>query len=117
MPCNNSMNHLDHDCFPFSLSGFLCDLCVFAVNPRPPRLRVEILYGAVWAPKWFEIKVRLEKETKAHIPYEEYREICGECHLSDESTRETLIRFLNDLGSIIHFDDPNLENTRLCPFR
>jgi len=71
------------------------------------------LYGTVWAPKWFEIKEHLEKETSAYIPYEKYSEICKDKGLTDGSTQQTLIRFLNDLGSVVHFDDPRLEHTHV----
>lgn len=71
------------------------------------------LYGTVWASKWYAIKEELEKNTKAYIPYEKYNKICIDHKLTDESTQETLIRFLNDLGSIIHFSDPKLEHTHV----
>ncbi len=71
------------------------------------------LFGTVWATKWFKIKALLEAEIKPFIPYEEYKNICKNLELNDDSTQQTLIRFLNDLGSIIHFNDPMLEHTHV----
>jgi internalin A len=71
------------------------------------------LYGTIWAPKWYRIKEHLENEDQPFIPYETYKKICEGYNLDDESTQQTLVRFLNDLGSVIHFSDPTLEHTHV----
>ena len=69
--------------------------------------------SSVWSEEWFKIKEQLENQKEPYIPYEEYNEICDNNNIKDESSQKTLIQFLNDLGSIIHFDDPKLEHTHV----
>ena len=69
--------------------------------------------SSIWSPEWFKIKEQLENQKKPYIPYEEYNKICNNNNIKDESSQKTLIQFLNDLGSIIYFDDPKLEHTNV----
>lgn len=55
--------------------------------------------------KWLKIKELLEKETADELYLNEKRfiEICTKFGVKDESTRNTLIKFLHDLGIVLHF--------------
>ncbi len=69
--------------------------------------------SSVWSPEWFKIKEQLENQKEPYIPYEEYNQICDNNNIKDESSQKTLIQFLNDLGSIIYFDNPKLKHTHV----
>lgn len=80
----------------------------------------------MWAKSWFNVKNRLEgmcpswsldvksEDTYGHcnfIQYRDYKMICEEERVKDESEQNTLIDFLHDLGVILHFKDISLLNT------
>ena len=50
---------------------------------------------------------------KDFISYDEYVELCKKENINDEESRNTLLEFLNDLGVILHFDDPSLKETNV----
>jgi hypothetical protein len=54
---------------------------------------------------WLQIKEELEKATAArhYISDNEFNEICRKKNINDETTRATLIDFLNELGVVLHF--------------
>jgi internalin A len=61
---------------------------------------------------WFTVKTALEKLglTSNFITLDKYSELCIENEVSDEINQRMLIRFLHDLGVVLHFqDDPRLE--------
>ena len=78
-----------------------------------------------WPKSWFNVKNRLEKmcpncssiegnddcEYCNFIEYKEYKAICDEEGITDESEQNTLVDFLHDLGVILHFRDIPLLNT------
>jgi small GTP-binding protein len=79
-----------------------------------------------WPKSWFNVKSKLEKmcplcsfdfgdkdecEHRSFIQYNEYKKICDEEGIKDESKQNTLIDFLHDLGVILHFKDISLLNT------
>jgi len=66
-----------------------------------------------WAKSWFEVKTKLEKMSCNFITYEEYRNICLEENVSDKSSQNTLVDFLNNLGVIVHFKDISLLDTHV----
>jgi len=64
-----------------------------------------------WPSNWFNVKVRLENSSESFISYEEYRSICVDEKITDDSTQTTLLGFLHDLGVILHYQDIDLEDT------
>ncbi len=75
---------------------------------------------------WFNVKRRLEKicqnrhscskdedtyESCNYIEYKEYKNMCNEKGIKNESEQDTLVDFLHDLGVILHFGDIPLLNT------
>jgi internalin A len=62
--------------------------------------------------KWFAVKQRLENLKENYIPFDDYVKICDEEEVSEELDRETLIKFLHDLGVVLNFlDDPMVNET------
>lgn len=60
--------------------------------------------------RWIPIKEQLQEETKLNDKLNEARfiEICQQHGLTKKSERQSAIRFLNDLGIVLHFEDINL---------
>ncbi|MCP4217157.1 MAG: GTP-binding protein [bacterium] len=69
--------------------------------------------GTTWSEKWFRIKTELETMSDHYITYDRYRRMCKEAGIDDESARETLEDFLNDLGVVLHFKDLHLTGTHV----
>ncbi len=74
--------------------------------------RVEML-STTWPADWFLVKSELENMKKNFISYEEYTAICSRAGISDESSMDTLVDFLNDLGVVLHFKEMALEGTHV----
>ncbi|HII91446.1 MAG TPA: GTP-binding protein, partial [Methanosarcina sp.] len=80
-----------------------------------------------WPKSWFNVKNKLEKmcsncppiesndncEYYNFIQYEDYKKICSEEGIKNESEQNTLVDFLHDLGVILHFKDIPLLNTHV----
>lgn len=66
-----------------------------------------------WGEAWFNVKKKLENMRDDFIGYREYRKICEDAMVPDDSGRETLVEFLNDLGVIVHFKDFELKGTHI----
>ncbi|MCP4582448.1 MAG: GTP-binding protein, partial [candidate division Zixibacteria bacterium] len=66
-----------------------------------------------WAKSWFDVKTRLEDMTTNFISFAEYKKICEENNISEKSTQDILVDFLNDLGIILHFKDFELLDTHV----
>lgn len=66
-----------------------------------------------WSKSWFNVKTRLENMNRAFISYEEYERMCKEENVKGESTQNTLVDFLTDLGVVIHFKDIPLLDTHI----
>jgi internalin A len=60
--------------------------------------------------RWIPIKEQLQEETKQNAKLNESRfiEICKQHGLTKDSERKSAIRFLNDLGIVLHFEDIKL---------
>ncbi|WP_298518261.1 COR domain-containing protein [uncultured Kordia sp.] len=60
--------------------------------------------------RWIPIKEQLQEETKQNDKLNETRfiEICQKHGLTKKSERQSAIRFLNDLGIVLHFEDIKL---------
>ncbi len=54
---------------------------------------------------WLAVKEKLESATAArhYIDDKEFNKICAAHHIEDETARETLVEFLNELGIVLHF--------------
>ncbi len=61
-----------------------------------------------WPWKWAKVKDRLLKDKRPYLDQNEFTQICTEEKILKEGQRHTLIRFLNDLGIALHFDDRRL---------
>jgi small GTP-binding protein len=61
-----------------------------------------------WPTRWYNVKKRLQKENKPYIENREFVELCNEEKILDEMKQKTLIRYLNDLGVALHFEDSRL---------
>ncbi|MCP4154182.1 MAG: hypothetical protein GY757_41030, partial [bacterium] len=69
--------------------------------------------STIWGRAWFKVKECLENMQDSFISYREYRGICTDCEVPEDSGRETLVEFLNDLGVIVHFKDLELNDTHI----
>lgn len=65
----------------------------------------------VWEKNWFNVKEYLQNMKKEFIGREEYERICRDENITTDTDRHTLLDFLHDLGIILHFDDPDLDET------
>lgn len=64
--------------------------------------------------KWFAVKERLENLRENYIPFEDYLKICKKEGVIHDLDRETLIKFLHDLGVVLNFrDDRRLNDTNV----
>jgi hypothetical protein len=66
-----------------------------------------------WPANWFYVKARLEYMTENFISYKEYQEICATQKITEKSSQDILLNFLNDLGVVLHFKDLELEDTHV----
>ncbi|MGX9727275.1 MAG: COR domain-containing protein [Candidatus Electronema sp. VV] len=64
------------------------------------------LYGLVISKSWLKIRRRLETATEAqnYISREQFLAICKEHGVEDEESRMTLLKLLNDLGTVLFFE-------------
>ncbi|MBI3169908.1 MAG: GTP-binding protein [Chloroflexi bacterium] len=56
---------------------------------------------------WFSVKSKLQElgRAKNFITQDEYLNLCGANNVNDESSQNSLIGFLHDLGVVLHFQD------------
>jgi len=87
------------------------------INELIDLLKKEIIsiehISTLWPLKWFNIKHILEETKANYISFEKYREICNTYDLNETSKQKSLIEFLNDLGTVLHFDDMFLSETNV----
>ncbi|SEF28474.1 hypothetical protein/internalin A [Amycolatopsis pretoriensis] len=63
---------------------------------------------------FFRVKEYLEQLEAAYLPYNEYEATCGRFGITTAQSRELLIGFLHDLGTVLCFrDDPRLRDTNI----
>ncbi|MEZ5673207.1 MAG: COR domain-containing protein [Thiotrichaceae bacterium] len=77
--------------------------------------RVEIL-ETLWPLNWLEVKLVLEQKNQAgvdYIGYDSYLDICRTNQIYSETVQHTLLKFLHDLGVVIHFREALLEETNV----
>ena len=70
--------------------------------------KVEILQTK-WPKRWFELKTRLENMSRPFINYQDYGEMCDRDRVRPKD-RQILVRFLADLGVVVHFADYALQD-------
>lgn len=58
--------------------------------------------------KWIAIKNQLEAINANYINYEDYLDICLNTGVTDTASQQTLITFLNELGTVIYLPHQNL---------
>ena len=70
------------------------------------------LFGTEISIDWMNIKEKLVEETKAnrYISRERFVEICQDNDVNDQSSQQTLLQYLNDLGVVLYFKQLNLAN-------
>ena len=62
--------------------------------------------------RWFAVKEKLENLNENYIPFDDYLKICDAEGITEDLDRETLIKFLHDLGVVLNFlDDPRVSET------
>ena len=66
-----------------------------------------------WAVSWLNVKTKLENMTTSFINYDQFSELCNSYGIYDESSQNTLVEYLNDLGIILHFKDFSLHDTHV----
>ena len=85
-----------------------------------PRLKNEIgkleLVNQPCPGTWHRVKARLEQETSAGqlwLSYGTFQQICAAAGVTDGSAQRTLVQYLNDLGTVCFFDDPELAHLQI----
>ncbi len=73
-------------------------------------LNVELIKSE-WGIRWFNIKKKLENLSTDYINFEDYNKICSDEEITDDSQKETLVSYLNELGVILNFKDFELSET------
>lgn len=70
------------------------------------------LINTPFSVKWLKIKEMLENETSSsrYLDEKRFNDICDEKGVKDESSKQTLIQFLHDVGIVLHFKKLNLKN-------
>lgn len=73
---------------------------LFAELPQTELIQTPI------AQSWMDVKNRLEQTTRqsCYINQSRFQKICETCHIPNDSSRQTLINFLNHLGIVLHFN-------------
>lgn len=66
-----------------------------------------------WALSWFKVKTILENMSSSFISYDEFTTLCVNNGVYDNSSQNTLVEYLNDLGIILHFKDFALSDTHV----
>ncbi len=62
---------------------------------------------------WFEVKNEFDNTKKDYISGEQFRNICVKYQVADEVDQDILLRLLNDLGKVLHYDSLRLHNTEV----
>lgn len=70
---------------------------------------IEVL-NTLWPKSWFNIKQSLEQMNASFIDYGQYTDICAKNAVPATEIQDTLVRFLRDLGIVVHFPDFDLQD-------
>jgi internalin A len=68
---------------------------------------------SMWPESWFLVKQQLESMGKPYIDYDEYAKVCEEAGVERENSKDTLVKYLHDLGVVVRFEDFELSNTHV----
>ncbi|RYE19062.1 MAG: GTP-binding protein, partial [Sphingobacteriaceae bacterium] len=68
---------------------------------------------SMWPESWFLVKQQLESMNKPYIDYEEYAKVCEDAGIERENSKDTLVKYLHDLGVVVRFEDFELSNTHV----
>jgi small GTP-binding protein len=79
------------------------------IEELPKHIAKAEMSQSKWPRKWSKVKDRLQKDDKPFLEQSEFARICREEKIEEENRQQTLIRFLNDLGIALHFDDRRLK--------
>jgi len=63
--------------------------------------------------QWFAVKEALEKKKKKGVEFielSEYQKLCDDCGVKEAQSQDTLLSYLHDLGTMLHYDDGGYEN-------
>ncbi len=63
------------------------------------------LVSTSWPETWFQVKSHLETMAEPYVSYNHYDALCGQHQLQAQDQRKTLLQYLNDLGTVLHFPD------------
>lgn len=66
-----------------------------------------------WPEPWFAVKEKIEAMDDPFIGVDTYNDYCDDANIIGESSRNTLVQFLHDLGRIVHFPDFELHDTHV----
>ncbi len=66
-----------------------------------------------WPLTWFNVKTEIEKRNSDFIEIAEFRNICTKFGINKETKQNTLVGFLNDLGSVVYFNDLSLNDLQV----
>ena len=83
---------------------------IFSSALKDALLQAEILKIPL-SRAWLNVKSYLDNMTEPFISYKDYRDRCIAEMIMEESSRSTLLEYLNDLGVIVHYKDFELEDT------
>jgi small GTP-binding protein len=102
-----------------SIQGFIRVSCaaqtgikVFKSAVAEALLKVQILETA-WPESWFRLKQRLGESTCDFITYADFKALCVAERIVDQQNQSTLVDFLHDLGTVLHFGDFELLDTHV----
>jgi hypothetical protein len=66
-----------------------------------------------WGVSWFNVKEKLEKMKDHFISYTDYKELCEDEEIKDQTDQDKLADFLHDLGVALHFKEFALVDTHV----
>ncbi|CAM2066731.1 Roc domain-containing protein [Sulfidibacter corallicola] len=66
-----------------------------------------------WPEAWLEVKAELETTEKPFLTRDEFSHLCHKAKVDHTGQQEALVRFFNDLGIAIHFEDLHLDDTHV----
>lgn len=76
-------------------------------------LRQVELASTKWPRTWFNVKKRLDENSDDYVEYSEFVDICEQEQVSGDEAQRTLIRYLNDLGIALYFEESRLRTTQV----
>lgn len=84
----------------------------FKIGLKEALSKVDII-ETEWPRNWFNVKKKLLEANCNYISYDQFRSYCEVEYILDQSSQESLVEFLHDLGTILHFTDFELLDTQV----